>query len=245
MKNQDNITQLYQDAFNDFEVQAPAEVYTKVQNQLGRKSLLTLDPTRLNVFYLALLSGIVAWSILGNTSDAPLAEDFKEKTETVSKVLAVQDQASTETTFLSDKTEEEFKAKPEEATGQVVLASESTLDQMAESNIVLSSVTNTPMEIQARVESENTGLAIADENLEEKTAITGLEEIIPEEKDAGISNNTLLNEVSEEEPTVAEEVKRATAPTSVNGSTPESAKAFLDGLKLDRDNQKDLKLKKK
>jgi len=69
MKTEDKITQVYQDAFKDFSAVAPASVQTGALNQLGRKSLLTLDPTRLNVFYMALLSGVIAWSILGTGSD--------------------------------------------------------------------------------------------------------------------------------------------------------------------------------
>ncbi|HCY46847.1 MAG TPA: hypothetical protein DHU89_09185 [Flavobacteriales bacterium] len=65
MKKDDNITQLYKDAFSDFSVSAPESVYKKVQIDLGRMSLLTWDPTRLNVFYLALMSGLVALAILG------------------------------------------------------------------------------------------------------------------------------------------------------------------------------------
>lgn len=65
MKKEDNITQLYKDAFSDFSVSAPESVYKKVQLDLGRVSLLTWDPTRLNVFYLALMSGLSALAILG------------------------------------------------------------------------------------------------------------------------------------------------------------------------------------
>ena len=87
MKKEDNITQLYKDAFSDFSVSAPQSVYKKVQRNLKRKSLLTLDPTRLNVFYLVLLSGAVAWAILGNYSTE--TADLNRTPKVVSKVASV------------------------------------------------------------------------------------------------------------------------------------------------------------
>ena len=87
MKKDDNITQLYKDAFSDFSVSAPESVYKKVQIDLGRMSLLTWDPTRLNVFYLALMSGLVALAILGvypnETAEVNVTPDIISNTASV------------------------------------------------------------------------------------------------------------------------------------------------------------------
>jgi hypothetical protein len=87
MKKEDNITQLYKDAFNDFSVSAPESVYKKVQLDIGRMSLLTLDPARLNVFYLALMSGLVALAILGSypseTAEVNVTPDITPNTVSV------------------------------------------------------------------------------------------------------------------------------------------------------------------
>ena len=87
MKKEDNITQLYKDAFSDFSVSAPESVYKKVQLDLGRMSLLTWDPTRLNVFYLALMSGLVALAILGvyptETAEVNVTPDIISNTASV------------------------------------------------------------------------------------------------------------------------------------------------------------------
>ncbi|MFB0960636.1 MAG: hypothetical protein QMB20_05500 [Flavobacteriales bacterium] len=87
MKKEDNITQLYKDAFSDFSVSAPESVYKKVQLDIGRMSLLTLDPARLNVFYLALMSGLVALAILGSypseTAEVNVTPDITPNTVSV------------------------------------------------------------------------------------------------------------------------------------------------------------------
>ena len=81
MKTQDKITQVYQNAFKDYAVEAPASLQAGALKQLGRNSLLTIDPSRFNVFYLALLSGAIAWAILGSTSEELVQESSSNQLE--------------------------------------------------------------------------------------------------------------------------------------------------------------------
>ncbi|GEM_PF-1023945 len=111
MNTPDKITQVYQDAFRDLAVEAPASVQAGALKQLGRKSLLTIDPTRFNVFYMALISGALAWAIIGTNSNELVLNDTPEqivvddvqKTENDGDFSALQSANTSETLQVSQE----------------------------------------------------------------------------------------------------------------------------------------------
>ncbi len=228
MKEENNITQLYQDAFKDFAVEAPASTYAKVQNQLGRKSLLTLDPTRLNVFYLALVSGIVAWAIIGN-SPAPIADQPVNEEKEVASVILGEEANDLQESIVYEEVETE---KME------TLALQEETSRTCVNRSTVSG--NSAMTEHETVDSESIAVVLPEETITtEMEAPTSLE--LNEESE--LEDNKALDVIEVAEEMQKQEDDRPT--TSVNGAKVESAEDFLRGLKFDRDNNAGITVRKK
>jgi len=128
MNTQDKITEVYQNAFKDFAVEAPASVQAGALSQLGRKSLLTLDPARFNVFYMALISGAIAWAIIGtnsndlaqeNNSSLPLIENAKSEISSISSLDKTANLALQSTKITSSLIEPEKIAVSSEVSSEI------------------------------------------------------------------------------------------------------------------------------
>lgn len=226
MKKEDNITQLYNHAFSDFSVSAPTSVYKKVQRDLKRKSLLTLDPTRLNVFYLVLLSGAVAWAILGNYS-AETAE-LNRTPRVVSKVASVIQQEPTHKEELSSFTLTDEEAERVETVEPLLV--NRGVKESSRSNLL------------ARTSSSQgvggtTDLA--------KNVELGAEEVVVEE----LTQAEMLSDITEtiEENTIDEEVVEIDLREKItlNNTKVESANEFMRLLALDSDKKGALTIRTK
>jgi len=83
MRKDDYITQLYQQTLKDYSAEAPKDMFSKVSKDIGRKSLLTIDPSRLNIFYLALLSGVAALMVYDYVPEETTSNKGLEQKENV------------------------------------------------------------------------------------------------------------------------------------------------------------------
>ncbi len=218
MNTQDKLTQLYADAFSDYTETPPQEVYSKVRKELNRKSLLTLDPTRLNVFYLALLSGVAALALV-NLNTANTAEtEVSPLPSTQETVFAVN--------LKVDKTEE---VEIEDAQIGMKLQNVSSLEEAKYE----ASENSMPIEESYSEESEQISddEVVNSEIIEEKTAETPEVSIIPDES---VTVDPI--EVSDIE------VKQS---WSVENATVESPEDLLRALRFDEDKNANLGIKKK
>tara|TARA_B100000768_G_scaffold182036_1_gene208683 strand:- start:10579 stop:11244 length:666 start_codon:yes stop_codon:yes gene_type:complete len=209
MKKEDNITELYKNAFNDYSVRAPASVYKKVQLELDRKSLLTIDPTRLNVFYMALMSGAVAWAILGNYSaeitNASIIPEIKANTELVLQHNSIQDNKYNSANEFFEELEKAEVVQP-------VIFEKSWTRQ---------SITNATDEI-----------IFPNELVGE---LEGLEEIISGEQIEFVENVEISSETIEDNAKAEEKEEDFREKISLTNSRVESASEFMRLLSLDSD----------
>ncbi|MEJ6681171.1 MAG: hypothetical protein QNL21_03655 [Flavobacteriales bacterium] len=219
MKKEDNITELYKNAFNDYSVLAPASVYKKVQLELDRKSLLTIDPTRLNVFYMALMSGAVAWAILGNYSaeitNASITPEINANTELVLQHNSIQDNEYNSANEFFEELEKAEVVQP-------VLSEKSSTRE---------SITNTTSEIM--FPNELAG------------KLEGLEEIIFGEQIEFVEDVEISSETIDDKTIAEDKEEDVREKISLSNSRVESASEFMRLLSLDSDKKGSLTISTK
>ena len=219
MKKEDNITELYKNAFNDYSVLAPASVYKKVQLELDRKSLLTIDPARLNVFYMALMSGAVAWAILGNYSaeitNASITPEINANTELVLQHNSNQDNEYNSANEFFEELEKAEVVQP-------VLSEKSSTRE---------SITNTTSEIM--FPNELAG------------KLEGLEEIIFGEQIEFVEDVEISSETIDDKTIAEDKEEDVREKISLSNSRVESASEFMRLLSLDSDKKGSLTISTK
>lgn len=219
MKKEDNITELYKNAFNDYSVLAPASVYKKVQLEIDRKSLLTIDPTRLNVFYMALMSGAVAWAILGNYSaeitNASITPEINANTELFLQHNSIQDNEYNSANEFFEELEKAEVVQP-------VLSEKSSTRE---------SITNTTSEI-----------TFPNELVGEPE---GLEEIISGEQIEFVEDVEISSETIDDKTIAEDKEEDVREKMSLSNSRVESASEFMRLLSLDSDKKGSLTISTK
>ena len=223
MKTEDKITQVYQDAFKDFSAVAPASVQTGALNQLGRKSLLTLDPTRLNVFYMALLSGVIAWSILGTGSDELAVKNTEPnllQTANSTNTADLINNDETTASFYEESNQEENDLTAKSNEGNKPKTSKN-LTNVVKTNRITSAATNDGLASLTADELE----PFITEELELVT------EMNPQENAA---DAVIIETIK---PSLKDEIEKAIMPVSLEGAKIQNPKEFLKHLYFDRNNK--------